>query len=101
MKRGGPAGPPASCHLAITNPSPMDARTCPARGGAIIGELMTASPQVRNHGFETTNADRTSIAGVYFAASCAHFASVLRKAFAAGCGSNYPVSAVRHGTIRP
>ena len=37
----------------------------------------------------------------YFAASCAHFASVLRKGFAAAGGSISPVSAVRNGTMRP
>jgi hypothetical protein len=37
----------------------------------------------------------------YLAASCAHFASVVKNAFAAGGGSITPVSDVRNGTMRP
>jgi len=37
----------------------------------------------------------------YFAASCAHFASVLKNGCAAGGASISPVSDVRNGTMRP
>ncbi len=40
-KPGGSAGPPASCHSAMTKASPTDPRTFPERGAAIIGDLVS------------------------------------------------------------
>ena len=67
-----------------SRPSP---RTLPARRGAIRGELHTQKfePRVRR--------------AHYLAASCAHFANVVKNGFAAAGGSTSPVSAALNVTM--
>ena len=47
MRRGGPAGPPGSCHSAMTNASLVEPRMCPASGGAGFGGFMVLSEVFR------------------------------------------------------
>ena len=86
IQRGGPGDPPASFHSATTRICTHGPTPISRQRGAAMGEL---TPKLHFPIF------------AYLAASCAHFASVVRKEFAAGGGSTSPVNAALNVTMCP
>ena len=82
---------------------PTEPMTDPASGGARIGELIQVEKDFGPD--DDVAAERTdrrnSKGGFYFAASCAHFVSVVKKGFASAGGSTSPVSAALNDTMCP
>src|SRR5260221_13713198 len=79
MKRGCAETPPGSCHSAITKLLPKVPRMFPARGAAMMGELISSQLNLVTAHSSAIRAPQARVSGPSGVVFAAEFAQILRR----------------------